>query len=64
VRLSLTDDGLRLLAGVTERRVEEIRRIVERIRPEERPKVLAAFQAFAAAAGEVSDAEWAARWTV
>jgi DNA-binding MarR family transcriptional regulator len=62
VRIGLSRNGAALVEEVTRRRRQEIARVVERLAPGERAEVVAAFRKFAAAAGEVPDAEWAERW--
>jgi DNA-binding MarR family transcriptional regulator len=61
VRLSST--GRALLRGVTNRRRKDLGRIMGRLEADERSAVLAAFSAFAAAAGEAPDDAWKLGWT-
>jgi DNA-binding MarR family transcriptional regulator len=62
VRVSLTAAGAELVAEVSRRRRAEIGRIVERMPRSHRPLVVAALQAFSAAAGEVPDQDWSLGW--
>lgn len=55
VRLSVSEAGSRLVEEVTARRTAEIRDIVARVPAEERPPLVSAFQAFAAAASQTPD---------
>lgn len=64
VTVGLTASGARLVDEVTRRRRAEIRRIVGQLPPGDREAVVSAFRAFAKAAGEVPDEEWAERWTL
>jgi DNA-binding MarR family transcriptional regulator len=63
VLVSLSTSGRAVLDGVTASRLAEIRRIVAAIPPSEWPGILAAFETFAAAAGEVPDDAWLLGWT-
>jgi DNA-binding MarR family transcriptional regulator len=63
VSLGLSSAGRALVRGVTTRRKRELQRIVARLEPAERRAVVAAFSAFADAAGEVPDQAWKLGWT-
>ncbi len=63
VTLTLTDAGRALLRAVTQRRVREINKIVERLDPKARRAAIDALNAFADAAGEVPDQAWKLGWT-
>ena len=54
VLVDLTEHGHRLVDAVTERRRQEIRRILRRMKPEQRAALTAALRAFNEAAGEPS----------
>ena len=62
VRLDLTTRGRDLVEAVTDRRKQEISKILEAIPPGERQKLVTAFQIFARAAGEVPEAQWPRSW--
>jgi DNA-binding MarR family transcriptional regulator len=62
VRLDLTKRGRSLVAAVTERRREEIDRILVAVPALERAGLVHAFGAFAAAAGEVPEDKWPRSW--
>jgi DNA-binding MarR family transcriptional regulator len=62
VRLSLTSEGSDLVAEVTRRRREEISRLLEQIPPASQRALVDLFDAFAAAAGEPGDGDWALGW--
>jgi DNA-binding MarR family transcriptional regulator len=62
VRLSLSRVGLELVAAVTDRRREEIERIVGAVPEDEREVLVNALKRFAAAAGEVPEQDWSAGW--
>jgi len=62
VRLSLSDQGRRLVGDVTERRRIEIERILAAVPGPQRQGLVAAFRAFGRAAGEVPDQEWPRSW--
>jgi DNA-binding MarR family transcriptional regulator len=62
VRLSLSQAGLELVATVTDRRREEIERIVGTVPEDEREVLVNALKRFAAAAGEVPEQDWSAGW--
>jgi DNA-binding MarR family transcriptional regulator len=63
VTLTLTDEGRTLLRSVTQRRVREINKIVERLDPRARRAAIEALSAFADAAGEIPDEAWKLGWT-
>ncbi|GAW50919.1 MULTISPECIES: MarR family winged helix-turn-helix transcriptional regulator [unclassified Nocardioides] len=58
VRLTLTETGRALVDEVTRARTVEIESIVARVSPAHRALLVAGFQAFADAAGEVGDDLW------
>jgi DNA-binding MarR family transcriptional regulator len=62
VRLDLSTHGRRLVENVTERRREEIRRILAAVPGPERGDLVRAFRTFARAAGEVSEDQWPRSW--
>ena len=62
VRLELTTHGAALLDDVTARRRREIERILKAVPAGERRGIVAAFAGFAAAAGEIPDAQWPRSW--
>lgn len=62
VRLDLSGRGRALVKAVTERRREEIGRIVARVASDEREELVRAFRAFAASAGEVPEDQWPRSW--
>lgn len=62
VRLELAERGRRLVESVTDRRRDEIRRIVAALSASERETLIHALQVFGNAAGEVPDDEWPRSW--
>jgi DNA-binding MarR family transcriptional regulator len=64
VRLGLTAKGSALLDEVTSRRRAEIARVIAAVPVRERSRLVAAFAAFSAAAGEIPDADWPERWEI
>ncbi|MGH9101383.1 MAG: MarR family winged helix-turn-helix transcriptional regulator [Acidimicrobiales bacterium] len=64
VRLALTEAGRRLVDDVSDRRRGEIARIVGAVPGEAHGHLVEALEAFAEAAGELSDRDWAAGWTL
>ena len=62
MRLDLTPKSIRLVDSVTQRRREEIDRILEAMPPTERAGLVRAFDIFATAAGEIPDGEWQRSW--
>ncbi len=62
VRVAATPAGRELVDRVTERRRQEIRRIVASMSPETRQPLIDALRAFADAAGDVPDQSWSAGW--
>ena len=64
VRLELTNRGRQLVEKVTERRREEIRRILASVPREDRSDLVRAFQTFARAAGEVPEDQWPRIWEI
>lgn len=63
VSLTLSPDGRALVDAVTKSRRRELRRIVGRIDLTARRALIDAFDAFAAAAGELPDDAWKLGWT-
>jgi DNA-binding MarR family transcriptional regulator len=62
VRISLAPAGRELVEHVTERRRDEIAAVLARLPHDERPGLLQAMEAFARAAGEPTDKDWALGW--
>jgi DNA-binding MarR family transcriptional regulator len=62
VRLVLSKSGLEIVATVTDRRRQEIERIVATVPNEEREVLVHALGRFAAAAGEVPEQDWSTGW--
>ncbi len=62
VRLDLNEHGRHLVESVTERRREEIRRILAAVPRSERGELIRAFRTFARAAGEVPEDQWPRSW--
>ena len=60
VQVRLTQEGQALVTAVTERRRQEIDRVLERMTGPDAIRVVAALRAFNRAAGEVEDRDWAA----
>lgn len=60
VEVGLTQEGWGLIAAVTERRRQEVDRVLDRMTGPDVIRVVAALRAFNRAAGEVEDREWAA----
>ena len=60
VEVGLTQEGWGLIAAVTERRRQEVDRVLDRMTRPDVIRVVAALRAFNRAAGEVEDREWAA----
>jgi len=63
VELGLTVEGRALVRSVTARRRREIIKIIGRLEPAQRASLVAAFGAFADAAGETPDSAWKLGWT-
>ncbi len=63
VVLGLTTEGRALVRSVTARRRREIIKIIGRLEPAQRAALVAAFGAFADAAGETPDSAWKLGWT-
>ena len=64
VAVSLSPTGRALVGSVTKRRRAEIARIVRRMPVDAQPRLIAALEAFAAAAGEVPDYAWRVGWSM
>ena len=62
VRIALTAQGRDLVAEVTRRRRAELARLLEGLPPDQHEPVIAAFRAFAAAAGELPQPGAALGW--
>jgi len=62
VRIALTPAGRDLVAEVTRQRRAELARLLGALAPEEHEPVIAAFRAFAAAAGELPQPGAALGW--
>ncbi len=58
VRLTLSPAGRQVVADVTRRRREEIRRVLEKVATDARGDLIGSFRIFAAAAGEAGDEDW------
>jgi DNA-binding MarR family transcriptional regulator len=63
VRLELARSGERLVAKVTERRLVEIRALLEAIDPDHYPSMLLSFSEFGRAAAKVHHEDWSAALT-
>jgi DNA-binding MarR family transcriptional regulator len=63
VLLSLTPRGRRLVRSVTDRRREEIARIVARVPRADRAAMVRALEAFGDAAGEETESTWLPGWS-
>ncbi len=62
--LTLTEDGRKMVRSVTNRRRRAIREILGRMPADDRQQLVAAFTAFARAAGETTESDlWALGWT-
>jgi DNA-binding MarR family transcriptional regulator len=64
VHVALTAGGRALVDRVTDRRREEISRVVVRMAPRDRAAVVRALRAFADAAGTVPEQDWSLGWTL
>ena len=62
VNVAVTKGGRQLVERVTRGRRREIARIVSHVPDKQRPAMVAALRAFAAAAGETPDQAWASGW--
>lgn len=62
VQLTLTDEGVRLMVQVTQRRRAEIATIVDALPDNRRDAIVEALTAFADAAGEAPDQDWSLGW--
>jgi DNA-binding MarR family transcriptional regulator len=62
LRIALTAPGRDLVAGVTRQRRAELARLLGALPPEEHEPIIAAFRAFAAAAGELPSPGAALGW--
>lgn len=62
VSVRVTPAGRELVDGVTERRRDEVGRIVAAMEPASREPLVEALRAFAEAAGEVPEQSWSAGW--
>lgn len=62
VLLRLTPAGSRLVETVVAHRREEIVALLQRVPTDRHPALIEAFKLFAAAAGELAEADWAAGW--
>lgn len=63
VRLTLTPAGRTLVRAVTERRRDELVRVVDAMPADAHQPVITALQALSAATGEVPEREWWLGWT-
>ena len=64
VVMDLSASGRRLVDSVTERRRQEIDRILDAVDPRERSTLVQAFTTFGAAAGEIPEVEWERSWAL
>jgi DNA-binding MarR family transcriptional regulator len=64
VSLNLTETGRELVARVSEARRKEIAAVVGAIPANRLTQVIAALDAFSAAAGELAEEDWAAGWSL
>lgn len=62
VRLALTEVGRQVVAQVTERRRQEIGQVLTAVPAPRRQELVDSLTAFARAAGEAPDRDWAAGW--
>ena len=62
VRLALTEGGRRIVGEVTERRRREIGQVLADVSAKRRHELVESLTAFAEAAGEAPDRDWAAGW--
>ena len=62
VLLDLSSPGRRLVERVTQRRRQEIERILKLVDPAEHKNLVRAFAAFGLAAGEIPDDDWQRSW--
>lgn len=62
VTLKLTTQGRSLVDDVTERRRQEIYRVISAIPEDERAHLVTALQALSRASGETPDPDWALEW--
>lgn len=62
IRVYLTEAGREVVAEVTDRRRAEIERILGQMPTQGRKALTAALRAFASAAGETSEPDWALGW--
>jgi DNA-binding MarR family transcriptional regulator len=62
VRLDVSDHGRELIVAVTERRRNEIERILAAVPAADREKLVRAFRIFGDAAGEVPEDRWPRSW--
>ncbi len=62
VRLQLSRSGRSLVDAVTERRREEIARLLDAVSADEQQAMVSALRGLAAAAGETPDQEWSSGW--
>lgn len=64
VHVAVTEAGTGLVAAVTRRRRREITQIVTHVLPEDRRAMIDGLHAFATAAGELPEREWATGWSL
>jgi DNA-binding MarR family transcriptional regulator len=64
VRVALTDAGKKLVDIVTQRRRQEIAKLLSGVPEEARRSVIAGLQLLADAAGELSEQDWSAGWAL
>lgn len=64
VRVALTDPGKKLVDIVTQRRRQEIAKLLSEVPEEARRSVVAGLQLLADAAGEVPEQDWSAGWAL
>lgn len=63
VRLELTDGGADLVRSVSQSRRRDVARIMRRVPAADRGQLVRALRAFATAAGELPEQDWAMEWS-
>lgn len=63
IEIDLSPAGRRLLAQVARRRTKELTKVLSAVRPEQQQAILEGLEAFAEAAGELAEHEWAIPWS-
>ncbi len=62
LRVSVTDDGAKIVAAVSRRRRDELRKVVSAMPERDQRQLVRALESFNRAAGEVPDADWYLGW--